>query len=207
MKFFSIDSPFYKFMMSVGEMMILNFCFLLGCLPLVTIGAANAAMYTVMRQRVLDEGSGTVGPFFRAWWGNLKQGSLFWLVQAFMTVSLGMIFFMTLPTFLKVIAGILLFLVTVVFSLIYPQLARFRNRWFPYVRNAVILLVLRLKWVLLNLLVILLPLILFLLAPVDFLRLGFVWILIGFSLVFYLSAKVMLKVLDPLEELAKQHKR
>jgi uncharacterized membrane protein YesL len=194
-------------MMVTGEMMILNFCWILGCLPLVTVGAANAAMYTVMRQRVLQEGSGTVVPFFKAWWENLKQGCLFWLVQVFMTVSLGMIFFMTLPLFLKIVAGILLALVTLVFSLIYPQLARFRNRFFPYVRNGIILLVLRLKWVMLNLLVILLPLILFLLVPVEFLRFGFIWIVIGFSCVFYLSAKVMLKVLEPLEDLAAQRKR
>lgn len=206
MKFFSIDSKFYKFMMPIGEMMILNVCWILGCLPLVTIGAANAAMYTVMRQRVLNEGSGTIVPFFKAWCSNLKQGSLFWLVQVFMTVSLGMILFMTLPLFLKIIAGVLLVLVTLVFSLIYPQLARFRNRWFPYVRNAVILLVLRLKWVLLNLLVILIPLIAFLLMPMEFLRFGFIWIVIGVSAVFHLSAKVMLKVLEPLEELAEKRR-
>ena len=193
-------------MMPVGEMMLLNFCWILGCLPLVTIGAANAAMYTVMGRRVRNEGSGTVLPFFKAWWSNLKQGSLFWLVQAFMTGSLGMIFFLPMPAALKIAAGILLALVTLVFSLIYPQLARYRNRWFPYVRNAIILLVLRLKWVLLNLLVILLSAILFLLAPVDFLQFGFLWIVIGVSLVFYLSARVMQKVLEPLEKLAEQRR-
>jgi len=206
MKFFSIDSKFYKFMMPVGEMMLLNFCWILGSLPLVTIGAANAAMYTVMGRRVRREGSGTIAPFFQAWWDNLKQGSLFWLVQAFMTGSLGMFFFLPLPPGLKVLAGVLLTLVTLIYSLIYPQLARYRNRWFPYVRNAVILLVLRLKWVLLNLLVVAFPLIAFLLAPVDFLRFGFIWIVIGISILFYLSAKVMQKVLEPLEALAEQRR-
>ena len=206
MKFFSIDSKFYQIMMPIGEMMILNLCWILGCLPLVTIGAANAAMYTVMGRRIRQEGSGTIVPFFKAWWGNLKQGTLFWLVQAFMTLSLGMILFMTLPLFLKIIAGILLVLVTLVFSLIYPQLARFRNRWFPYVRNAIILLVLRLKWVLQNLLVILIPLILFLLVPVEFLQFGFVWLVIGISGIFYLSAKIMVKILQPLEELSENHR-
>ena len=206
MKFFSIDSKFYQAMMSVGEMMILNCCWILASLPLVTIGAANAAMYTVMRQRVRDEGSGTIVPFFKAWWRNLKQGCLFWLVQVFMTASLGMTLFMTLPLFVKIIAGVFLTLATLVFSLIYPQLARYRNRWFPYVRNAVILLVLRLKGVLLNFLVVLSPLLLFLLMPVEFIQLGFIWIVIGVSVLFYLSAKVMLKVLQPLEDLAAQRK-
>ncbi len=204
MKFFSIDSKFYKFMMPIGEMMLLNFCWILGSVPLVTVGAANAAMYTVMGRRVRQEGSGTIVPFFRAWWSNLKQGTLFWLVQVFMTGSLGMFFFLPFPVALKIIAGILLALVSLIFSLIYPQLARYRNRWFPYVRNAVILLVLRLKWVLLNFLVILSPLIAFLLVPVEFLQFGFIWIVMGVSALFYLSAKVMCRVLEPLEELAEK---
>ena len=204
MKFISVDSKFYQFMMPIGEMMLLNFCWILGSLPLVTIGAANAAMYTVMGRRVRQEGSGTVVPFFKAWWSNLKQGSLFWLVQVFMTGSLGMFFFLPLMLGLKILASVLLALVTLVFSLIYPQLARYRNRWIPYVRNALILLVLRLKWVLLNLLVIAIPLIAFLLVPVEFLQFGFVWIVIGISLVFDLSARVMQRVLEPLEELAEQ---
>lgn len=204
MKFFSIDSKFYQIMMPIGEMMILNICFLLGCLPLVTIGAANTAMYTVMLRRLRGEGSGTIVPFFKAWWSNLKQGTLFWLVQAFMTVSLSLTFFLPLHVAFKVIAGIVLTLVTLVFSIIYPQIARYRNRSFVYLRNAVILLVLRLKWVAQNFLVILSPVLLFLLVPVEFLRFGFVWILFGFSALFYLSAKVMQQVLQPLEELSRK---
>ena len=204
MKFFSIDSKFYQIMMPIGEMMILNICFLLGCLPLVTIGAANTAMYTVMLRWLRGEGSGTIVPFFKAWWSNLKQGTLFWLVQAFMTASLSLTFFLPLHVAFKVIAGIVLTLVTLVFSIIYPQIARYRNRSFVYLRNAVILLVLRLKWVAQNFLVILSPLLLFLLVPVEFLRFGFVWILFGFSALFYLSAKVMQQVLQPLEELSRK---
>ena len=202
MKFFSIDSKFYKIMMSVGEMMILNICFLIGCLPLVTIGAACTAMYTVMLRRLREEGSGTIVPFFKAWWSNLKVSTLFWLVQAFMTVSLGLTFFLPLPVAFKVLAGIVLTLVTLVYSIIYPQIARFRNRKFVYLRNALILMVLRLGKVLLNLLVILSPVLIFLLVPVEFLRYGFIWFLFGFSALFYCSAGLMQQILLPLEELA-----
>lgn len=206
MNIFSPDSKFAKIMTPVGEMMILNLCFLLGSLPLLTIGAANTAMYTVMLRRLRNEGSGTIVPFFRAWWSNLKMGTLFWLPQVFVTVSLGMIFFLPLPGLLQLVAGLLLVLVTLLFSVIYPQIARFRNRWFPYLRNAVILLVLRLKWVVLNFLLIFSPVIVFLLAPVEFLRFGFIWILFGFSVLFRLSAGVMQKVLEPLEALSGKRK-
>ena len=202
MKFFSPDSKFSQMMTAFGEMMLLNACWIVASMPLFTIGAANTAMYTVMGRRLREEGSGTIVPFFKAWWSNLKMSTLFWIPQVFVTVSLGMILFLPLPVFLKVLAGVLLVLVTMLFSTIYPQIARFRNRWFAYLRNGVILLVLRLGWVTANLGLLLLPVVVFLLAPVEFLQLGFIWILFGFSVMFLLSAEIMQKVLQPLEELS-----
>jgi len=202
MRFFDPNSKFAQVMTSVGEMMLLNLCWIVACLPLITVGAANVAMYTIMGRRLRNEDSGTVVPFFRAFLSNLKMGTLFWLGQAFVTVSMGMTLFLPIPGFLKVIAAILLILVTTLLSLVYPQIARFRNRWIPYLRNAVILLVLKLRWVLGNLLLILSPVLLFLLAPPLFFVSGVFWLFLGCSVIFYQSAKLMVKILEPLEELA-----
>jgi len=207
MNFFSPDSKFAQIMTSVGEMMLLNVCWILASLPLVTLGAANVAMYTVMGRRLREEGSGTIIPFFKAWRSNLKTGCLFWLAQVLVTFSLGLILFLPLPRFLKIIAVVLLILVTLVFSVIYPQIARFRNRWIAYLRNSLILLVSKPGWVLLNILLILSPVIAFLLAPMEFLRYGFIWILFGFSALFYLSARIVQKILLPMEDLSKKWKR
>lgn len=206
MNFLSPDSKFAQVMTSVGEMMLLNLCWILASLPLFTIGAANVAMYTVLGRRLRQEGSGTVGPFFKAYWRNLKMGSLFGVSQTLISASLIWILMLPLPKFLKGIAVVLLVLVTTVMGLIYPQIARFRNRWFPYLRNAIILTVLKFRWVMLHLLLILSPVLLFLLAPVDFLRLSILWVLFGFSALFYLSAKLMVKILQPLEEMAVKRK-
>jgi len=202
MKFFSPDSKFAQVMTSVGEMMLLNLCWIIGCLPLVTAGAANAAMYTLMGRRLRGEGRGTVIPFFKAWWSNLKTGTLFWMAQVLVSGSLGSILCLPLPGFLKIIAVILLILVTLVFFTVYPQIARFRNRWLAYLKNALILLVLKPGWVILNALLIMAPVIVFLLVPMEFLQFGFIWILFGFSGLFYLSAKIVQKILQPLETLS-----
>lgn len=202
MNFFSPDSKFTQVMTSLGEMMLLNLCWIIASLPLITIGAANTAMYTVMGRRLREEGSGTIVPFFKAWWSNLKMGTAFWAAQVFVTVSLGLTLFLPLPGILKVIAAVLLVLVTLLFSVVYPQIARFRNRWFAHLRNAAILLFLQLGWMVLHLLLLLAPVILFLVAPVEFLQFGFIWILFGFSGMFYLSARLMQKILHPLEELS-----
>lgn len=206
MKFFSPDSKFAQVMTSVGEMMLLNMCWILASLPLVTIGASNIAIYTLIGRRLRQESGGTIVPFFKAWWSNLKIGSLFWVAQVLVSISLGLILFLPLPAFLKVVAVVLLILVTLVFSIIYPQAARFRNRWFAYLRNALILLIAKPGWATLNLLLLLSPAIAFLLAPAEFLQLGFIWILFGFSGLFYLSACIMRKVLLPMETLSKGRK-
>lgn len=202
MNFFSPDSKFSRMMTAFGELILLNICWIAASLPLVTVGAANAAMYSVMGSRLREEGSGTIVPFFKAWWRDLKTGSLFWIAQVLVTFSLSLILFLALPLFLKVTAVILLVLVTLLFSIIYPQVARFRNRWFAYLRNAVILLILWPGQVLLNLALFLAPVGLFLLVPMEFLQFGFIWILFGFSGLFRLSANMMQKVLQPLEELS-----
>ena len=201
MKFFSIDSRFYKFMMSVGEMMLLNLCWIIGSLPLLTAGAANIAMYTIMGRRLRGEDNGTVIPFFKVWRSNLKTGCLFWLFQLLMSTGLILYFFMPLPSAVKIAAGIVLVLLTLVFSAVYPQIARFRNRRFAYLKNALLLLLVKPGWLLLNLLLLLSPVLFFLITPEGFLRFGFVWILFGFSALFYLSARIMQKVLLPLENL------
>ena len=206
MNFLSPDSKFAQVMTSVGEMMLLNLCWILASLPLFTIGAATVAMYTVLGRRLRQEGSGTVAPFFKAYWRNLKVGSLFGVSQVLISASLIWILMLPLPKFLKGIAVVLLVLVTTVMGLIYPQIARFRNRWFPYLRNAIILTVLKFRWVMLHLLLILSPVLLFLVTPVDFLRFSILWVLFGFSALFYLSAKLMVKILQPLEEMAVKRK-
>ena len=166
MKFFSPDSKFAQVMTSFGEIMLLNLCYILACLPLVTVGAANTAMYTMMGRRLREEGGGTVVPFFKAWWSNLKLGTFFWVIQAAVSFSLGLTVVLPLPSFLKILAAVLLVLVTLLLSIIYPQLARYRNRPFAYLRNAVILLLTKPGWVLLNLVLFLIPIALFLLFPV-----------------------------------------
>lgn len=202
MKFFNPDSKFFQIMTSFGEMMILNVCWIIGSLPLITIGASNVAMYTVMGRRLRGDGAGTIVPFFRAWWSNLKNATLFWLAQVFVSVSMGMMFFLPFHLALKIVAGLLLLIVNLVMGTIYPQIARFRNRPFAYLRNSIILLVLKCGRVFLNLLLFLSPVALFLLMPVEFLQLGVVWILFGFSLLFFLSAEIMQNILNPLEEVA-----
>ncbi len=46
--FFSLDSKFMQVMSRVADLIILNVIYLVTCLPVITIGAASTALYTVL---------------------------------------------------------------------------------------------------------------------------------------------------------------
>lgn len=200
MSIFNPDSKLMEALSSFGEMMLLNLCFLVGGLPIVTIGASVTAMYTMMGRRLRQEGSGIVAPFFKAWWQNLAPATGLWLAQVVITVLLGSTFFLALPLFIRVLAAMVLVIVTMLFPILYAQLARFRNRLFAYLKNAVILLVYKLGWVVASLALTIAPVLFFLLFPVTFFQYGFLWLLFGFSALYYASALLMRKILQPLED-------
>ena len=46
-KIFDLDSPIIQFLSKIADLMILNILYLVSCIPIITIGAANAALYDV----------------------------------------------------------------------------------------------------------------------------------------------------------------
>lgn len=74
MKFFSADGALYKFLTRLWDMIKLNFMWLLFSLPIVTVGAATVAAYTVTLKMV-DEQEGYVArQFVKAFKENWRQG-------------------------------------------------------------------------------------------------------------------------------------
>ena len=76
MKFFSVDSPLYKFMNRLMDVFKLNCMWLLCSLPIVTMGAATTAAYTITLKMVKDEEGYIAGPFWKEFKANLKKGSI-----------------------------------------------------------------------------------------------------------------------------------
>lgn len=76
MKFFSIDSPLYKFMCQLFDILKLNMLWILCSIPVITIGASTTAAFHVALQMVDDE-EGYIGrEFMKSFKRNLVQGSV-----------------------------------------------------------------------------------------------------------------------------------
>lgn len=76
---FSTDSPLMKTLSKIGNIIILNFLFLLGCIPIITIGTSISALYYAMMKSVRKERSYPMKEFLRAYKRNLVNGCLFTL--------------------------------------------------------------------------------------------------------------------------------
>ena len=85
---FSYENPVMQILMKLGDLMILNFIFLLCCLPVFTIGAAQAGLYTAMKvmQDPLDDTS-LVAAFFRGFKNGFGTITLAWGIMMLLMIG------------------------------------------------------------------------------------------------------------------------
>lgn len=81
MKFFSVDGKLYHFLSRFWDMLKLNFFWVLFSLPIVTIGAATTAAFSVTL-KMIDENEGYIfSSFLKAFKENWKKGSIIGLLN------------------------------------------------------------------------------------------------------------------------------
>ena len=207
--FFDPDSKPMQALGSFADMIVLNVCFLAGCVPVVTVGASMSALYAAMLRRQRGEGGGVFAAFWKDWRQNLRPGIACWLMQLAMTAFFAFDFWFSIrfsesaPGLLGVVEWISvigLLAVTGLGSMVYPQIARFENRVGQYWKNAALLLAAYPLRAILNLVVFLPPVVLFMFWRGLFLRIGFIVPLFAFSLMAYLSALVLRPALESMEQ-------
>jgi len=70
----------WKFSEDLTDICILGALWLLCSLPIVTIGAATTAMYTVFMRHIIHGRKELVKPFFAAFKENFKNATILWLI-------------------------------------------------------------------------------------------------------------------------------
>lgn len=199
---FSPDSRFMQFMSRMGDLLLLNILFLISCIPLVTVGAASAAMYTVCFRMGTDQEGSTVKSFFRAFRDNFRQGTVLWLVLALFIVTAGLntLLFGSMSgalRFLSVPFGILLILALLAFGYGFPLVSLFRNNTLSTLKNALFLSIGHLPRSLLIALLNCFPAVLLLTDLSLFLHTGFLWAALYFSAAAWLDSLLLKPVFAP----------
>jgi len=79
MKKANIDSPFYRTMGRIGDLVLANVLWLVCCLPILTAGASTLGLFTVVNKMAAKEDYTVRTDFFKAFKRDFKQSTALWL--------------------------------------------------------------------------------------------------------------------------------
>lgn len=204
-----MDSPIMRFLSKLCDLIILNILCIICCIPIITAGASITALFSVTLKMVKGEESYIVRGFFKGFKDNFKQATIIWLIMAVFGIFMYMDYraAYVLPTNVRnvfqVMIGAIMILYAMLFTYIFPYLARFENSIKNIFKNSLLIAVLNLPW---TLLMTVLPIALVFITFLTSYTLVYgsmIWILFGFSLVAYMNSGIFRKVFakyEPAEE-------
>lgn len=143
---FSVDGPIVRFLTNVMDLILLNVLTILCCLPLVTGGAALAALHYVLMQMRAERGDSRSRTFFHQFRANLKDTVPVWLfffAGAALMAGYYMLFIYQKEAAMWVFFPIIIGAVVLsgLSAWLFPLMARFENPFSVTLRNAAILAV------------------------------------------------------------------
>ncbi len=202
MSIFSPDSIFMRVMSRIGDLLVLNFLFLLTCIPVITIGTACSAMYRVCFRFDTEWEGGLVKTYFRAFRENWKQGTVLWLILLVFGVAsaVNAWIFYSLPGLLHygfIFFGAMLVLVLITAAYAFPLLSQFDSTMKTTLRNAVFMGIGYLPRSLLMTVLNVAPFGCMIVNFYLFLQLGFVWMAVYFAAAAYGNTFLLRKVFAP----------
>lgn len=152
MKFNLMDNVVVRALTKICDMMCLNVIWLICCIPIVTIGASTAALYSVMLKMVKNEEGYIFKSFFKAFKENFRQSTVIWLLF----VLAGVIWWIDFNfagalggqagLVLRVLFVLIGFVLVSVFIYAIPLTARYVNTVSATLKNALILTLGRLPY-------------------------------------------------------------
>lgn len=138
-----MDNPVIRFLNKMADLLILNFLFLVCCIPIVTIGASITALYHVSLRSIRYGDGYVVREFFRGFKQNFLHATIVWLV----TIVVCVLFGLDVYFWIKGVGGIVGRVMTIVSSCfaflyfitvlwLFPILAKLENSLWRNVKNA-----------------------------------------------------------------------
>ena len=201
--FLSNDSSFGKLMTKIGIIIGANLMFVLFSLPVVTMGAAWAALCHVMLKTL--RGDGVLNPFRQFWGGfrgNFKQASIVWLTAMALVVigyfdvqiCLGADGWVADVRYAIYALGVLLVIVLIY---LFPTMAAFENTLPSLIRSSVYFAMRKPGKLLVLLFFHMFPMILTYSDAQDLPLYAFLWSFFGFGAIAMLSARLLLPEFKP----------
>lgn len=188
MNFLKIDSPIIRFMETIADLMLLNVLFLLSILPIFTIGASCTAMASVANDVISGEKKPVFRHFIKIFKRNFFKGTILTLVGLVILFTFRMWFLFSNQWFtngsvallVKIILSCSLIVFLAVALWIFNVMGRFQ---YSIIQSVSLALVLCLRHFFTTIMMLLIVLASILLTLQFGVKLIFLWLILGFSLV------------------------
>lgn len=128
---FDIDSKVFAFLTRLADLVILNFLFIICCLPIITIGASFTALYSMTLKMIKNEELYIVKGFFQSFKENFYQSTIIGII----TLAISIMLYLSLRA-LPLVSNILItalfilgcFTFFCIVSYAFPITAKFYNK-------------------------------------------------------------------------------
>lgn len=142
---FNPNSSFFRFMGTLFDFTLLNWAFMLTCIPVFTIGASLTAMHATMLAYVDNDATALSKTYFKNFRKNFKQATIAFLLLAVAFLILGFniafwrkfdsLFAMPILVVVIVVTAALIFIT----ELVFPLISRFQNTLKQSFKNAALM--------------------------------------------------------------------
>lgn len=200
---FNMDGPVWQALGRLADLVILNLLFVISCIPVITIGAAATALYSVTLKMVRDEESYILKGYWKSFKENFKQSTIMWLVMLVIGIVLyvdfrvvGSMTASASKIYLVLLLAISLILVMGVVY-IFPLQAKFYNTIKGTIKNAFLMALANLPYTAIIMVITIGSVILTFLNGTTMYYGLLIWILAGFSIIAHLNSRFFMKVFDP----------
>lgn len=205
MNFFVIDSPVMRFLGRVGDILLLNIVFVVTSIPVITIGTALSALYTVAMKLVRGEDPAIIKEYLKAYKRNFKPATICWLFMAvigvllFVDFRLVAVFSGTAYTVMRLLLAMILGIWLLTFLYLFPYIARFENTILNSMKNELFLSVAHIPSTLMMLGVAIGLLIITLFTSKTFVIGTILWTFFGFAILSYVQSFLLCRIFTKYE--------
>lgn len=206
MKFWAIDSPVMRVLGRLGDIIILNMIFVVGCIPVITIGTSLSALYTVAMKMARGEDPSVWKEFWKAYKRNFKPATICWLIMAVIAVLLfvdfriiGVFRGSNLYSVMRIVLAVILGMWVLMFQYLFPYIARFENGIFATLRNALLLSAAHIPSTIVIVGLSVGSVILTLFTSRSFVIASIIWVFFGFAVLTYAQAFLLCRIFEKYE--------
>lgn len=187
----------------IFDFILLNILWLLTSIPIVTLGAATVALYSVMMSVVEKKEGYIIKDYWKAFCRNFKQSTVVWILLLFLGACLW--FDLTLigvvPGLFRQIGTVVLGAVLIFYFMecifVFPLIAKFENSTGNMIKNALLIPVSRLPYALMILFMTGAAIIVTFLNQRTIMIGAVIWSAIGVSILSYANSLLLVKMLAP----------